>query len=169
MANVKKKYKQYTTKAIVKSQYKQAKNNYKQAKNKSKLNKIKSKNQAFAFKQATRNRHKFYYNRGLKLGAVFGLLIILCIASFILQQQSNPNATPLTFTALLKSLENVPSVSIPFINVGMIQLGDWGLFNFLRDFIKLLIQIPNVLIFLINGVMNLVSYVIYFMSLLFGV
>ena len=110
-------------------------------------------------------------NRTAELGIVtkvLGIVIVMLILALVIQKQVHPDNNAPTFTSFMYMLQDMPTVSIPFISIPNSELGDWGLFNFLRDFFYLLIQVVNVGIFLINGVISICTFVVYFVGWLFA-
>ena len=83
--------------------------------------------------------------------------ILLIIAVFRITYNPVSNNVP-SLTNLLDYLTTINPVDIGFINDSVIVLGDWGIFNFLRDFVSFFIQIINVIIFIFNGLINIVLY-----------
>lgn len=77
------------------------------------------------------------------------------------------NSTVPTFTSLLSTLQDIPDISIPFLNFQPTVLGDWGILNALRDFFASLISLIDVVIFFFNGIINVVFYVSFLFKWLF--
>lgn len=90
---------------------------------------------------------------------ILGFLVILLLAVYVIQSAQG-TATPKTFTSFLEYFTtNTPDIQIPFITVPSLQIADWGVFNAIREFVLLNIKLFNVLIFVVNGLINLVSYI----------
>ena len=101
--------------------------------------------------------------------SILGIVFMLILMAALLRKLSGGSSIP-TFTSFLEMLTSVPDISIPFINAGIIQqLGDWGIFNFLRDFLNIFIDLLNIVVFLCNGFIQINLYVIYFVRWFFGV
>lgn len=117
-----------------------------------------------------RNLFRSERRRDFKTGlSILSLVFIIILAAGLLRKLSGGSSVP-TFTGFLEMLTSVPDISIPFINAGIIQqLGDWGIFNFLRDFLNIFIDLLNIVVFLCNGIVQINLYVIYFLRWFFGV
>lgn len=98
---------------------------------------------------------------------ILGFLVVLMLAVYIIQSAQG-TATPKTFTSFLEYFTtNTSDIQIPFITVPSLQIADWGVFNAIREFILLQIKLFNVLIFVVNGVINLVSYITFVFQWIF--
>ena len=95
---------------------------------------------------------------------VFVLMLLICFA-FI---RSFMGLEPLYFSSFLDILSKSPSVSFS-LQIPTTFLGDWGFLNFLRDLIQVSIQILNFLIFIVNGLVNALIYLFYFIENFFGI
>lgn len=95
---------------------------------------------------------------------VFVLMILICFA-FI---RSFMGMEPLYFSSFLDILAKSPSVSFG-LQIPTTFLGDWGIFNFLRDLLQVSIQIINFGIFIVNGLVNALIYLFYFIENFFGI
>lgn len=71
-----------------------------------------------------------------------------------------------TFKGLLDLFQNAPQIDLSWLNWETINLGDWGLFNFLRDFFNFFIEIVNVLAFAGTCIVQALLYVLYFIKAL---
>lgn len=100
------------------------------------------------------------------LTRILGIIIVLMLLATLIRKLNGSDVTP-TFTSFLELFSNVPEVAIPFQDFSAVNFGDWGVFNFLRDFISMLAEIVNVLIFLFNGIISVITYVVYFFRWLF--
>lgn len=96
------------------------------------------------------------------LSIVLGVILMACM----IRVMSGTGNLP-TFSSLLAVLTEVPTVQIPFLSTVITNLGDWGIFNFLRDFFQTILSVLDVFIFLINGFINIMLYVVYFMRWIF--
>jgi purine-cytosine permease-like protein len=98
---------------------------------------------------------------------VFGV-IVLVLAIIVIAQSLTGSTAPFTFQSLLDIASNAPSISANWSIVQDIILGDWGIFNFLRDFINFSISITQVLVCICDLLFDSLSYIFYFVrSLLF--
>lgn len=95
------------------------------------------------------------------------VLGVLLFATIIRYSQSPSDPVIPTFTGLFQKLTETEPMNVPFIDLGSIDLGDWGSFNFLRDFLMTLMSIVNVLIFFINGIINCITYIVWVLDWLF--
>ena len=103
----------------------------------------------------------------IKIGAsLFGMVFILLVLSLLLTRFRGSDGVP-TFTGLLEWFSGFSAPEIPFINATSVVLGDWGIFNWLRDFISFFVGLLNIILFLVNGLLSLMFYVIHFFSWLF--
>ena len=121
------------------------------------------KNAQFIERSQTRRRISSEFSFSIKIFGIAFSVIVLCL---ILRRLSGLEDMP-TFAGFLEMITNVPEVAIPFQVFNQTTLGDWGVFNFLRDFISILLQLVNVAIFLVNGVVSVITYVVYFFQWLF--
>ena len=95
-----------------------------------------------------------------------GVLFIILVAMLV-RMSMGTNSAP-AFSNFLETLANVPQVEIPFITqVDNTIAGSWGIFDGFRLFLNTLIQIINVVIFAINGLLSVIMYVSYFCTWLF--
>lgn len=101
------------------------------------------------------------------LGIAF---IILFIANFFYSTLDLNQA--FTFTGFLHALEQAPSVPIDWIKdfASLRITSDWSeLFNWFRDFLnQFIMPMITVVLFLCVGIAQLVTYIVYFVGILFG-
>lgn len=117
-------------------------------------------------KKLIRSDRRFVFGE-LKTGfSIVGIVFLLILVAVLIRRFNNSTDIP-TFESLLTFLSEMPVPIIPFLSFSPTIFGDWGAFNFLRDFFANFSQIINVLIFLINGVLVLVNYIIVLMRWLF--
>lgn len=100
------------------------------------------------------------------LGIVFTLLIVAILFAKFRGSEQIP-----TFTSLLEWFSGFNAPEIPFITMETAaSLGDWtAAFNWLRDIVYFSIQIINVLVFLCNGIIIAIGYIVHFCQWLFMV
>lgn len=98
------------------------------------------------------------------LSLVIVIFSILFIVSYV---RSLFGASDLTFTSFLEFIQSVPQVSFSNTFIDMTILGDWGIFEFLRQFINIFTNILSVLIFLFGGLVQLIMYLVYLLRYLF--
>ena len=94
------------------------------------------------------------------LKLIFIILLLFVIVGALRNQEL------FTFKGLLELLQNAPQISLEWLNWETINLGDWGLFNFLRDFFNFFIEIINILAFAGTCLMQALLYVLYFIKAL---
>lgn len=72
-----------------------------------------------------------------------------------------------TFSSLLTVLQNSPT--LPFsLSIDMLTIsGDWGAFNFLKQFINWNLQPLSFFIFIIGNLINILSFLTYFLFYIF--
>ena len=107
--------------------------------------------------------------RGLPVG-ILGIVFTLLIVAMLFARFRGSEQTP-TFTSLLEWFSGFNAPEIPFITLeSATNLGDWTIaFNWLRDIIYFSIQIVNVLVFLANGLIIAIGYIVHFCQWLFMV
>lgn len=98
--------------------------------------------------------------------SILGLIFVVLILAVLIRRFNNSDDIP-TFTSLLEFLSNIKTFEIPFLSFSPVSFGDWGIFNFLRDFIASISQIVNVGVFICNGLVVLIQYIIVFCQWLF--
>lgn len=87
---------------------------------------------------------------------IFGIIILVILASSLLLSEVQE---PLSFTSFMNFLSS-QSFDFSFNNfIDYSIVGDWGLFNFLRDFFNLFIQGMNVIIYVVRLLIQLIVFV----------
>lgn len=104
--------------------------------------------------------------KSIPTGRILSLIFCILLIVMIFRKFTGNNNTP-TFTSFLDMLTNVKTPSIPFVNFSFTVLGDWGVFNFLRDFLNVFVDLFNVILFLVNGIISLFQYVTSFITWLY--
>lgn len=105
-----------------------------------------------------------------KLRTVNSLLILVfCILLvFLLFRKFMGNSNIPTFSSFLEMLTTVKTPEVPFVSFSFTSItASWGVFDFLKDFLNLFVDAFNVILFLINGLISLASYVMFFCRWLF--
>lgn len=92
---------------------------------------------------------------GLLSAAFF--IIVLC---FIFRGRAP------TFSSLLDMLSNVPTVNFDF-SFASVPLGDWGIFNGLRDFVAGFMSILDFVGLLVSNLVYFLQFVFYFLRWIF--
>lgn len=109
-----------------------------------------------------------HVNAGSMLLKVLGIILSLLIIVSVVRTLNGNGVIPSFYSLLLKSTD-IPVASIPFLNITSTTLGDWGVFNFFREFLSVLLGSVDIIIFLLNGLITLSNYVIIVVSWVFGV
>lgn len=107
------------------------------------------------------------FNSFKQAGSILGLVFMILLLAVLIQRFNGSDNIP-SFTSLLEFFTNINPPSIPFVSFEPIAMGDWGIFNFLRDFIYTISQIVNVFVFFCNGLISFCTYVVTFFLWLFA-
>lgn len=104
-------------------------------------------------------------------GSIFGLVLLLIIMfnipSFVAGNGSF--STYFSFERFMNMLASAPTVSMAWITDVLQPISaDWGVFQFFADFINSLITLLQGVSFILVGIVNLVSYLLYFLKFLFN-
>lgn len=122
---------------------------------------------ARAERQSERNafwkEHKRDVGKGLNIA---GILLLLMLLVLLIRKFNGSSASTPTFTSLLEWFSGFSSPTIPFLTMSF-DLGDWGIFNFIRDGLSWFVSIVDVLIFFVNGILSVVFYITRFFQWLF--
>lgn len=110
------------------------------------------------FKNNLKNTH--YYNRFTIL--TFLLCLLFVVAFF----RSINGSEPLTFTGLLETLSNSPKIALTSFFDFSIS-GDWGFFDFFRDFINILGSVLSVVVWLFSQLIQCIQYFVYIINFVF--
>lgn len=98
------------------------------------------------------------------LSIVIVIFTILFIVSYV---RSLTGASEITFTSFLEFIQTVPEISFANSFIDLTILGDWGIFDFLRNFLNVFTNIFSVLIYLFGGLVQLLTYLVYLLRYLF--
>ena len=94
------------------------------------------------------------------------LSLLLCLLFIIAFFRSVNGSEPLTFTGLLETLSNSPKIALTnFLDFSI--NGDWGFFDFFRDFINLLSSILSVIVWLFSQLIQCIQYFVYIINFVF--
>lgn len=96
---------------------------------------------------------------------IFKILFLVLVFLAVLGVLKNEEIV--TFQGLLDFLANAPQFDLEWLNWSSVSLGDWGVFNFLRDFFELNISFINVLLFIGTMGVQLITYLLYFLKFIF--
>ncbi len=119
----------------------------------------------YVYRQHTLNMQHNLHTFGVVTKLLSIVVVALLVAIIIAKYSGNGNLP--TFTSFLETLSNSPTLSIPIFNISTFVLNDWGVFNWLRDFISVFMSLINIIIFFANGVLSVLSYIVYFLQWLF--
>lgn len=75
----------------------------------------------------------------------------------------------ITFSSLLEILADSPVISFDWVeSFREISItSDWGWFNFLKDFLNLIIEVFGFLLYIVDGLIQVVAYIVYLFRSLF--
>lgn len=119
----------------------------------------------FEYKNAVRSLRSYRF--GI-LGSILSIfLVALMFVSFI-RISTGISSIPM-FTELLESLSQVPPVEIPFINFqfSTVDVDSW-FFQSLLEIANMVTRLLDVIIFLLNGIIQVITYVVYFFKWIFA-
>lgn len=125
--------------------------------------KARAREQRQSERKAFWKEHKSEVGKGLNIAGI--LLLMMLLVLLIRKFTGSPAGTP-TFTSLLEWFSGFSAPSIPFLSMSF-DLGDWGMFNFIRDGLSWFVSIVDVLIFFVNGILSVIFYVTRFFRWLF--
>ncbi len=96
----------------------------------------------------------------------FFMLFVIMIINVVLGSETN-----VTFTYMLQSLSESPSIDISWITTITEQVitDDWGIFNFFRNFLNSFIKIISFALYFVTGVAQLFVYVAYIIRVFLGI
>ena len=110
------------------------------------------------------NRVKFYdkYNRSKSIIAVIlACVLLVLLVSYIVRQSTNDGNLGIpTFTSLMEKLSSadIGTLELTF-EFAKINFGDWGLFNFLRDFFMFFAKLIDIGNYCLVSLLNLFVFV----------
>lgn len=81
---------------------------------------------------------------------IFLTLLALNMYLYVFADVANTDYTPLTFTYFMQTLEEMPNMDVLFVNYNIIPkiVVDWGVFDFLKDFINLFTNLINIVCYI---------------------
>ena len=101
----------------------------------------------------------------------FGFFKILFFVLFIFMvfDVIYSNDRVITFSSLLEGLADSPVISSDWVTnfADLTISSDWGIFNFFRDFLNLNVRIISFLLYVVNGLVQVVVYFTYLMRTFF--
>ena len=97
---------------------------------------------------------------------LFAILLVCNLVRFSLGAENYP-----TLATFLEYLTEAPEVQIPYVNFDEwgIFKDEWAILDFLRGLLNFALQSFNVVLFFINGLVSVVTYVVYLFRWLFVV
>ncbi len=108
--------------------------------------------------------------QGVRAGFVLDILkyVVLILLVYELISYATGRLTSITFDGFLSVLENAPVFPVELLSqLDFTITLDWGVFNFLRDFINLFAPVLTVLSFVGLLLYNAIAYLLYFLRWLF--
>lgn len=101
------------------------------------------------------------------LGTVLSFILVALLITTLIRLSFGTYSIP-TFTDLLETLSNVPSVEIPFTNFEFSTVDvDSSFFQFLLEIANMVTRLLDVVIFILNGIIQIITYVVYFFKWIF--
>lgn len=102
------------------------------------------------------------------LSVILGYLVIFMLGVYILRFNSDPDNIP-TLNSFLTMLSNIDTINVNLIFDSLRITADWGIMNFLRDFLNYGIMLPiEIVVFIGGNLINLITYFIYLMTWVLG-
>lgn len=100
------------------------------------------------------------------IGIIFTIFFIVVLCRLIF----NSYTGDFTFTGLLQTLVNIPDNSNSFnlLLGNMVITGDWGLFNFFKDFLNLLLDPFRLIVWLSKNIDSALNYLYYIFIYVLG-
>lgn len=110
------------------------------------------------------------YNADSSFSAISRLLsIVVCFLIIVALARALMGQEPIYFSSFLEGLANAPSTTFALSMPKLYIDADWGIFEFFRNLLNSFGSIIQLLLFIVNGLVNLVSYLLYFVGFFFGV
>lgn len=102
------------------------------------------------------------------LGVLKVLFVILLLSALFSSLSGSP--TSFTFSGLLEKLSTCPSLYGDWMTTltDARIYNDWGVFNFFRDFLNMFMSILSVGVYMCTGIVQLLLYAIFMLSVVFG-
>lgn len=98
------------------------------------------------------------------LSIIFAVIMIAVLVRFAV---NDGKITFPTFRSFLEILTEVPAVEIPFLSDVAFLEEPWTLFDFIRVALQGLFNLIDVITFFINGLIQIILYVVYFFKWIF--
>lgn len=97
-------------------------------------------------------------------GSIFSIVIMILLVISIFGVLANKEL--IDFGGFLSILRNAPTIDLGWLNLSSASIGDWGAFNFLKDFIYLILGALDVVSFIGTALLQVVLYIVYFLKVL---
>lgn len=145
---------------------KEAFKTYKDSRN-YKVNYVKDYNLNKSFENAKRDNRQYFFNSA---GIVFRLMLLIFFGIIFLRVfwVLRGSSNTVNFTGFLEFLSNLNSVDINVSVSNFVIGGDWGVFEFLRNFFNIFAQLFGVIVWLFSNIVNVLNYVLQFIFFLFS-
>ena len=134
-------------------------------------------NQAQREKQRAERDLKFRQERQSRavidgLSSVYGLtrifaFVIGCLLLISLISSLTGTGVTRTFAGMLDFLSTAPEIPTDWLNWGTIEIGDWGILDFIANFFETLVTIVNAVVFFAVMIINALIFVLWFVGWLF--
>lgn len=105
-------------------------------------------------------------NKRVIFSGIFYFIIMVLLA-FALYHTLTMDDTQLTFSSLLDWLHNFHPILPDVQYVSNAIAGDWGLFEFLRVFLNIFIEVFDFALYAVKSFINLLSYISGFIVFMF--
>lgn len=96
--------------------------------------------------------------------SIFGIVIFILLIISIFAVLSDKQV--IDFGGFLSILRNAPTIDLGWLNLSNASIGDWGAFNFLKDFIYLILGALDIVSFIGTALVQVVLYIVYFLKVL---
>lgn len=100
----------------------------------------------------------------LQVGGLLSFLAILLMFVFVGNYLRTGMPFELSFKGFIEFLSNAPSFDISWSMVDLTIYGDWGIFNFLREFFNWFTDIWEVCITLFGMIIESIEFIFYFVK-----
>lgn len=102
------------------------------------------------------------------LNLIFNVLLLIFVILFLISYiRFCFNAGSVTFEGLLQFLNSCPQVDFNLALTAFTINGDWGLFEFLRNFFNIFGILIGFIVFLVGNLFNLFTFVFWFIKFIF--
>ena len=99
--------------------------------------------------------------------SLLSLVVCVLLVAMLIRKFTGNNTVP-SFTSLLEFLSSVKAPTIPFLKgFSLSPLDEWAIMDGLRVFLNSFVDLFNVVIFIFNGILSVITYVVIFFQWLF--